>query len=185
MRIGLVSDTHGSVPPEVKDVFKDVDLILHAGDICDSYLWPLDQMEVVAPVLAAKGDEDSQNVLSDKRVKLRHSLSIEGINLTLIHEIESEGFPSGQIIDYKSVKPELFKNAMKVCMGGISDIYIFGHFHKPVIDVRNGFLFINPGSATQPDHELRADKLGTIGILDIASDKIEIRIVPLGNGVLN
>ena len=53
MRVGLVSDTHGLLRPEVFEVFKDVDLILHAGDV-----GPLDlltELEAIAPVTAGSG----------------------------------------------------------------------------------------------------------------------------------
>lgn len=182
MRIGLVSDTHGSIPPEVKEVFDGVDLILHAGDIyhANVYPWPLDQLEAIAPVLAARGDDDDEQIMGDKRVKQKHSLTIDGIKLSLIHDLESEGFPSDQIKNYWLVDTEQFNNLTKVWLGSVMDIYIFGHTHKPVIDYQEGSLFINPGSPTQPSHELRVGKLGTVGLLDIASGRLEIRIVKLG-----
>jgi len=61
IRIGLVSDTHipkstHVLPPQVKEAFKDVDLIFHAGDIY--VVSVLDELEHLAPVLAAEGDDD-------------------------------------------------------------------------------------------------------------------------------
>ena len=61
MRIGLISDTHipdhaDELPEQLKDAFRGVELILHAGDI---YTIPvLDELEIIAPVLAAEGDDD-------------------------------------------------------------------------------------------------------------------------------
>ena len=177
MRIGLISDTHGSIPSEVREIFKDVDLILHAGDICYGSLGPLDQLEVIAPVLAVRGDEDNKRILGDKRVKEKHSLTIEGIQIFLIHDIESEGFHSEQ---YWLVDKKQFNNVTKVWLGGITHIYIFGHTHKPIIDCQNDSLFINPGSPTEPDHELRVGNLGTVGLLDVTSGNVHISIVQLG-----
>ena len=33
MRIGLISDTHGLLRPQVFDIFEGVELILHGGDV--------------------------------------------------------------------------------------------------------------------------------------------------------
>ena len=75
MRIGLISDTHiphdaKAIPPQVKEVFRGVDLILHAGDIYLSSV--LDELEEIAPVLAARGDDDSPSL--NGRVKARFEL---------------------------------------------------------------------------------------------------------------
>jgi putative phosphoesterase len=177
LRIGLISDTHGSIPSEVSEIFKGVDLILHAGDICYGSLGPLDQLEAIAPVLAARGNEDNRQILGDKRVKEKHSLITDGIKLFLIHDIESEGFHSDQ---YWQIDAKQFNNITKMWSGGITQIYIFGHTHKPVIDYRNDSLFINPGSPTEPDHELRVGNLGTVGLLDVASGNVHVSIVQLG-----
>lgn len=183
MRIGLIADTHGSIPQQVEDVFVGVDLILHAGDIyhANTYPWTLNQLEAIAPVLAAKGDDDSEGIGGDGRIKEKHALMVDGIRLWLTHNLESESFPSDQIKDYWLVDVDQFDNMTKVWCGGITDIYIFGHTHKPMIDRRDGCLIINPGSPTQPGHELRVGKLGTVGLLDINPGKLEVRIVKLGS----
>ena len=50
MRLGIISDTHGLLRPEVFEVFREVDHILHAGDIGSAAL--LDELEAIAPVTA-------------------------------------------------------------------------------------------------------------------------------------
>ena len=45
---GVISDTHGLLRPEVFEVFKDVDLIFHAGDIGSSEV--LEKLKTLAPV---------------------------------------------------------------------------------------------------------------------------------------
>ncbi|NQT48463.1 MAG: metallophosphoesterase family protein, partial [Chloroflexi bacterium] len=77
IRIGLLSDTHimaEELPHQLEQVFSGVDLILHAGDI----LYPrvLDELEGIAPVLAARGDEDSDR-LSDARITQNHHMALE------------------------------------------------------------------------------------------------------------
>ena len=97
MRIGLLSDTHipvdaSGLPPQLAEVFRDVDLILHAGDIYD--LSVLDELERITPVLAAKGDDDSVDTLADQRVKHRHVLKLEEQTLWLIH-YKPHQYPTG------------------------------------------------------------------------------------------
>jgi putative phosphoesterase len=84
MRIGVISDTHipydaETIPPQVKELFKGVDVILHAGDIYLSSV--LDELEEIAPVLAARGDDDS--ALVNERVKEKHVLNFQGFSLWL------------------------------------------------------------------------------------------------------
>ena len=102
MLIGLISDTHiripgyranlsqlwtNELPSQVKDVFRDVDMILHAGDV---YAIPiLDELEAVAPVLVSEGDDDPFDIMNDPRVKQKHILKLEGITIWLAHEIET------------------------------------------------------------------------------------------------
>jgi len=82
MLIGLISDTHipeiaKELPAQVKKVFKDVDLILHAGDIfVDSVL---EELGTIAPLLAARGDDDYQ--IQDKRMDEVHNLTLDGLNV--------------------------------------------------------------------------------------------------------
>ncbi len=89
MRVGLLSDTHipkaeKELPPELMEASRGVDLILHAGDIYITSV--LDDLERIAPVLAARGDDDHGDTLTDQRVKEKHILELEGKTLWLIHE---------------------------------------------------------------------------------------------------
>jgi predicted phosphodiesterase len=45
--IGIISDTHGRLPSEVSNAFKDVDLIIHAGDIGEEAV--LDKLSKIGP----------------------------------------------------------------------------------------------------------------------------------------
>jgi putative phosphoesterase len=72
MRVGLITDTHipdieEELPSQVFDVFRGGDLILHAGDIYNMSV--LDELERIAPVKAAMGDDDSFTLLGDRRVE--------------------------------------------------------------------------------------------------------------------
>src|SRR5512143_3819351 len=81
MRLGIISDTHGLLRPEVFEVFQDVDRILHAGDI-----GPLDlltELEAIAPVTAVYGNTDGFDVRA--RVPGVVETRIEGLDFVLLH----------------------------------------------------------------------------------------------------
>ena len=59
---------------------------------------------------------------------------------------------------------------------GKPDIIVFGHDHRVVVQQVHGVLFVNPGSPTFQDY-IRGP--GTIGILDIVSDKVDVKILNL------
>ena len=59
-RIGVIADTHGLLRPEVFEVFREVDHILHAGDVGPASL--LEELETIAPVTAVYGNTDGREV---------------------------------------------------------------------------------------------------------------------------
>ncbi|HET7737427.1 MAG TPA: metallophosphoesterase family protein, partial [Tepidiformaceae bacterium] len=91
MRIGLIADTHiaeagvKELWPEIFAAFEGVDLILHAGDIMLPRI--LDDLERIAPVLAALGNHD-QGLETDPRVEHHHVLEREGHTVALVHQFE-------------------------------------------------------------------------------------------------
>lgn len=164
MRIGLISDTHipdhaKALPPHLKDVFKDVDLILHAGDMYA--LRVLDELEEIAPVLAALGDDDFSTVTSDRRVSSRHIIKKEGLTIWLVHQ--------------KPVRIPVVSQD-KPWIGEPPDIIVYGHTHRADIENADGILKINPGSATFPEYRLEP---GTVALLTIAAGKAEAEIIDL------
>jgi len=167
MRIGLLSDTHvpeaeKALPPEVMEAFQGVDLILHAGDIYIPSV--LDDLERVAPVLAARGDDDYGSTLTDERVKEKHVLEFEGKTLWLVHQRP-----------YYLMSP-WWRDKVTSGNDNSPDIVVFGHEHRTDMQQIDGILFVSPGSPTFL-HYLRG--LGTIGILDISPDGAEPNILRL------
>ena len=164
MRIGLISDTHipeiaRAVPPQVTEVFRDVDLILHAGDIFVASV--LDELESIAPVLAARGDDDY--AIRDKRIDEVQNLTVEGLTLWVTH---SSHYWARGLVQY----PE--KHNLKKA----PDIVIFGHTHRDIVETLGQSLIVNPGSATFPYYQLR---LGTVALLTINAGKAEAHIIQL------
>ena len=167
MRIGLLSDTHvpeaeKELPPEVREAFQGVDLILHAGDIYIPSV--LDDLQGVAPVLAARGDDDYGSTLTDERVKEKHVLELEGQTLWLVHQRP-----------YYLMSP-WWQDKVSSRQDSSPDIVVFGHEHRTDVQRVDGILFVNPGSPTFLNY-LRG--LGTIGILDINSGQADVRILRL------
>jgi len=170
MRIGLLSDTHipeaaSALPPELMNAFQGVDLILHAGDIYVSSV--LDTLQNIAPVLAARGDDDYGDTLLDRRVKEKHILQLEQQTLWLIHQ--------------RPLSPQWWQSPWwqsKLSPGqdSIPDIVVFGHEHNTFKQEIDDILFISPGSPTFL-HYRRG--LGTIGILEINSHETDVNIVQL------
>lgn len=162
MRIGVISDTHitdrtGDIPQKILEEFKNVDMIIHAGDIVD--LSVLNKLRsVCSNVKAVWGNMDSQevrNALSEKEV-----IKIGNYNIGIMH---GYGAPN-KLIDLMA---SVFKDS------GVN-LIVFGHSHAPLNEKKGGILFFNPGSPT--------DKLfspyNSYGIIEI-NDKIDARIVKL------
>ncbi len=167
IRIGLIADTHVPrdtkiLPPHVKEAFKDVDLILHAGDIYLPRI--LDELEAIAPVLAARGNGDWE-FPQDHRLNDNHVLDIAGLNLGLTHGVDYPGLP-GYSLD--KMMERNFSKRM--------DIIVFGDTHVAMVERYNGILLVNPGSPTLPNGRF---ELGTVGLLEIRGYRAEARIVQL------
>ena len=164
MLIGLLSDTHipdhvKELPKQLEQVFRGVDLILHAGDIY--VVSVLDELERLAPVLAARGDDDPPVTASDRRVEEKHIFNIDGVTIMLTHDIDW-------------LPPYFYAK-------GGPDVIVFGHTHQASLSWKSledhgGVLRVNPGSATFPLYKL---ELGTVGLLTISSGKAEAQIIQL------
>ena len=164
MRIGLISDTHipdvaQSIPYQVAEVFSGVDLILHAGDIFVASV--LDELQEIAPVVAARGDDDYG--IFDDRIKEVQQLTIDGLHLYAVH---SSRYWARSLI-LKPQDHDLTK---------APDIVIHGHTHRETVERINESLLVSPGSATFPEYQLR---LGTVALLTINNGQADARIIKL------
>jgi putative phosphoesterase len=181
MRIGLIADTHipeacERLPEAVFQAFRDVDLVMHAGDVYVNSV--IDELAAIAPVLVAigNGDEGSEyhrhRLEPDARVRETHLLEVEGVRVGLAHELPTPDETPGQA----------FVNAMERHFGGPVDILVQGHSHVEGTKRFGATLVVNPGSATLP-HNLE-DRPGTVAILEIASGgEICVEIIDLARFV--
>ena len=158
MKIGVISDTHISrekphLPDVIYNAFKDVDLILHAGDLVGISV--LDELKKLAETQAVYGNMDGpkvRKVLPEKRIIKAGKFTI---GLTHGHG------PPFNLID--RVKREFTEKV---------DVIVFGHSHSPINEARDGILFFNPGSLTDKIFA----RYNSYGILTI-NDEIKGKIV--------
>ena len=158
MKIGVLSDTHLKTIPEhlgeaIDHHFKDVDMILHAGDVVEAGVLDYFAGRVVK---AVAGNMDSYVLKNRNPVKM--VLPIEGFKVGLIH---GWGSPVG------------IEDRIRGAFEDI-DILIFGHTHNATSHTKDGVLFFNPGSPTCK----RFAAQNTIGILEIG-EGINPRIITI------
>jgi uncharacterized protein len=152
MRIGVVSDTHSLLRPEVIPALSEVDHILHLGDVGNPAI--LESLAQIAPVHAVRGNIDRKGSCS--RLPETDVLLFEGHYIYLLHDIGT-----------------LHLDPAKAKFSAV----LYGHSHKPNIEHRNGVLYFNPGSCGPRRFELPV----TSGLLTVTSGKpLEAEIVRLG-----
>jgi putative phosphoesterase len=151
MRLGVISDTHGLLRPEVAVGLAGVDRILHLGDVGDPSI--LKSLEKIAPVTAVRGNVDRTGVCS--RLPETDVLLIEGHYVYMLHDF-------GTI----HLDPVAAKFAA----------VLSGHSHVPSIKRHKGVLYFNPGSCGPRRFELPV----TIGFLAVSnSGELTPKIVHL------
>ncbi len=149
-RIGVISDTHGVLPPGLAGRFSGVDAILHAGDVGEGAL--LDKLCAIAPVLAVRGNMD----FGPWARELPQTAFLEAgtVRVLLIHD--------RQDLRGANHPPRV-------------QVVVSGHTHRPEIEEAGGVLYLNPGSAGFP----RRGEPASLGLLRIASGKAEAELIYL------
>jgi uncharacterized protein len=121
-RLGIISDTHGLLRPEAAAFLQGCDRILHGGDIGTTVV--LARLSTIAPLTVVRGNNDkgawAEAILETERFEF------SGIHVYAIHDLS--------LLD---IDPSA---------AGIQ-VVVSGHSHKPLIQQRDGVVFINPGSA--------------------------------------
>ena len=132
MRILIVSDTHGSHRnfDIVIEREKEIDMLLHLGDVEGDN----DYMEAVmnCPVHIVGGNNDYFSGLPGE-IELR-------IGKYKVFMTHGHGY-------YVSMDTRRLKQAARA-RG--ADIAMYGHTHRPDIDLEDGVKVINPGSLSYP-----------------------------------
>jgi len=153
--IGLISDTHGLVRPEVFAALDGVTQLLHAGDVGPASV--LAELGAIAPIRAVYGNTDEPG-----RADLfqRLELTIGGIRVLVTHGHEL-GSPTPEAL------VELYPEA---------EVIVYGHTHKAMITRVGDTLVVNPGAAGPRRFELSP----SVARLNISRGGAHVEILPLG-----
>jgi uncharacterized protein len=159
VRLGIIADTHGMLRPEVFEIFRQVDHILHAGDIGPVDL--LTELEAIAPVTAVYGNCDDWDVRT--RVPAVVERRIEGLDFVLLHG-DQVGSPTPARLH--AAYPR-------------ADVIVYGHTHRPLLTtVDLTVTVMNPGGAGKR----RFDLPPSVGIMELESGlPPRARLVPLAD----
>ncbi|HMK29675.1 MAG TPA: metallophosphoesterase family protein [Terriglobales bacterium] len=120
--LGVISDTHGLLRPEVLDALRGCERIIHAGDIGSPEILPA--LAEVAPVTAIRGNIDKApwaQALPETAV-----VDFAGLLIYVLHNLQA-----------MDLSPKA---------AGFAGV-ISGHSHVPKQEIRGGVLYLNPGSA--------------------------------------
>jgi uncharacterized protein len=151
--VGLISDTHGLLRPEALTTLSGADYIIHAGDIGGANI--LERLSAIAPVTAVRGNNDKGAWAS--RIPETAVLQVGAAIIYVIHDVSAldlDPAPAG----FHAV--------------------IAGHSHHPSIELREGVVFINPGSAGPRRFKLPV----SVGWLTVSGTSIKPRLVELTVG---
>jgi len=150
MKIGVISDTHGLLRPEVAPALKGVERILHLGDVGRPSV--LHGLEQIAPVTAIRGNVDREGP-SGKLPETEVTL-IADRYVYMLHDLET-----------LHLDPAAGKFAA----------VLFGHTHVPNFYRRKGVLYFNPGSCGPRRFDLPV----TVGLIEVEGEEFTPQVVKL------
>ena len=149
-RVGLVSDTHGLLRPELVAAFQGVDLIVHAGDVGQEAV--LRGLKAIAPLVAVRGNMDRKRWTA--RLRYREMVPVGEVTLYVLHDLQD-----------LDLKPRAASIAA----------VISGHLHQRELWKRKDVWYINPGSAGPQ----RSGAPASAALMEIEGKKIEVQFVDL------
>ena len=151
--IGVISDTHGLLRPDVHTALAGVDLILHGGDVGGDDI--LDELALIAPVRAVYGNTDAPG---QPRLALAIDIEVGGVSIHVSHGHET-GSPT----------------PVKLMERYAADVVIYGHTHRPLIARTGGRLVLNPGAAGPR----RFDIMPSVARLTIRDGEADAELIAL------
>lgn len=131
IRIGLLSDTHSEIHPQVFEFFKDVDQLWHAGDI--GSIKTVDTLAAFKPTIAVYGNADGYDVRGV--LPQWQCFDCENHKVLMTH-----------IGGYPNHYPAAIK---QILLKTKPTIFVCGHSHilRIMYDKQFNFLLMNPGAA--------------------------------------
>jgi len=149
--VGLISDTHGLLRPEVYEALDGVELILHAGDVGGHRI--LIELGTIAPVRAVYGNTDSPG---EPGLAAEIGLRLEGLTIHVSH---------GHELGRPTVERLLARHD--------ADIIVYGHTHKPLIERSGKRLVVNPGAAGPRRFDLKP----SVARLTLVSGRADVQLI--------
>jgi uncharacterized protein len=153
--IGLISDTHGLVRPEVFDALQGVSQILHAGDVGPAEV--LAELSAIAPVRAVYGNTDAPG-----RPDLVERIEevIEGVRIVVTHGHElGSPTPPKLVSAYPSAQ-----------------VIVYGHTHQQLVTKAARRVVVNPGAAGPRRFKLQP----CVAKLYLWQGQADVELIPLG-----
>jgi putative phosphoesterase len=150
-RVGLISDTHGLLRPEAIAFLRGSDFIVHAGDIGDANV--LNELRALAPVTAVRGNNDKgawPEAISETEV-----LQIGDVLIYVLHNLAE--------LDLDPVAAGF-------------QVVVSGHSHHPLVEERDGVLYVNPGSSGPRRFKLPI----AVAELEVSGHSVKAKVVELG-----
>lgn len=150
LRVGLISDTHGLLRPEARAFAVGCDYIIHGGDIGSAAI--LDELSALAPLIAVKGNNDRQAWAA--HLPETEMIRVGGVFIYVIHDLSK-----------LDIEPH----------AAGAQVIISGHSHKPLIELRHGIMYVNPGSCGPRRFNLPL----SVGEIRVEGTKVRARTVEL------
>ena len=183
-RIGLISDTHmpdrwKQLPQRVFEVFDNVDMIIHAGDVGE--LWVLDQLSRCAPVVAVHGNDETSE--AEEALPYLCTLSIAGHRLVVTHAHYPDR--AEELASRTNNWQSHFDRRATFAKEHGAGICIFGHLHIPMVVEHQGIRLINAGAIASGNPWMR-QLVQTVAILTLEQDKTpDIQHIDLSTGTIH
>ncbi len=146
LRIGVISDTHGLLRPEVIASLQGVDHILHAGDVGNIEI--IDTLRTIAPITTIRGNIDIYGPCAE--LPATEMVELGGLFFYLVHSVKD--------LDIAPIA------------AGVHAV-ISGHSHSPAQETRKGVLYLNPGSVGPRRFGLPI----AMAFLNISGNKINVK----------
>jgi putative phosphoesterase len=150
VKVGLISDTHGLMRPQALEALQGCDYLIHGGDIGKPEI--LETLKAIAPLTVVRGNNDTDDAWASD-VPYEAVLRIGEVAIYTTHILADV--------------PKSLPDDVRVV--------VTGHSHRPLQQVRDGVLFINPGSAGPRRFKLPI----TVGMLHIDGADVRGELIEL------
>lgn len=131
--VGILSDSHGWIDPQIAKVLSGADVLLHAGDLCgDAVLEQLNRLTTQLVAVAGNNDHYLMSADNVEKLPLQARIRLPGGMVVLEHGHQLNGFPHPALV--RRTHPE-------------ARMIVFGHSHQLLIDQNQQPWVVNPGAS--------------------------------------